>query len=66
MSWGIIVEWEVRGLVCCGWMQRTDEPTVDDPKEFESEADAEYFMDTLPDMDLWAGCMPYALPGGTK
>lgn len=44
MSWGIVVEWDVRGLPCSMWMQRTDEPTIDDAKEFDSEADAAQFI----------------------
>jgi hypothetical protein len=40
VKWGIVVEWDDRGLTCCGWMQLTDEQTLDDPMEFDSESDA--------------------------
>ncbi len=39
MKWGIVVKWDDRGLACCEWMQLTDELTIDDPREFTSEAD---------------------------
>ncbi len=42
--WGIVVEWGERGLTCSAWMQRTDEPTIDDAKEFDTEADAAQFI----------------------
>lgn len=44
MKWGIMMEWTMRGLTCCEWVQRTDEPTTDDPVEFDSEADAAHFI----------------------
>ncbi len=50
MKWGIVVEWDVSGLTCCGWMQRTDEDTLDDAREFDSEADAAQFIRQLPAM----------------
>jgi hypothetical protein len=53
MKWGIVVEWDDRGLACQGWLQRTDEGTMDDPMGFDSEADAMYFLTTLPDIDLY-------------
>ncbi len=48
MKWGIVVEWDERGLTCCGWMQRTDEDTVDDAMEFASAADAAFFISQVP------------------
>lgn len=47
-KWGIVVEWSDRGLACLGWMQCTDEPTLDDPKVFDTEADAAHFITALP------------------
>ena len=47
MKWGIVVKWDDRGLACCEWMQLTDELTIDDPREFTSEADAQAHIGRL-------------------
>ena len=44
MSWGIVVEYDVRGLTHCWWMQRTTEDTLNDPREFDTEADAQAYI----------------------
>ncbi len=48
MKWGIVVEWGVRGIICREWMQCTDAPTMDDVREFDTEADAMYAIGGLP------------------
>ncbi len=44
VKWGIVVEWDVGGLTHCTWMQRSYPDTVDDPREFDTEADAAAFI----------------------
>ena len=48
-KWGIVAEWDELGLHCCGWMQRTNKTTgtMDDPKEFKTEAAAVKFIEGL-------------------
>lgn len=55
MKWGIVVEWDERGLACCEWLQRTSNDTMDDPREFVSAADAQSHIQRLT-----AGPYPFA------